>query len=293
MKNYWNIVKTKDLGIATYETTWMLKISSVRLSNIKITAGKLDTEKLKRAEVIFDSENNWRIKTEGEQAFALQLSYDYEYVSYLGGRGTGEAVINDYNTVISKIFDANGRVHSEVRVSFSLVTLAKLTTGSYVGSEYVADLAKKALLDLITQQQELLFINEIFMQQLDIYWAISSKLIVKLGKPFQEIVNYNFAYKYTPKILRDNKGVIFYHDGGIEIEGSKALTTSKAEVDRDTWDDFNINDGELQIFLSEDIFNDLFSTLQSNNKLNIIFSQFSGTNFNVALVSKFYPGKSQ
>ncbi len=331
IEDSWKIVNTKDWGVATADTTSWGMTSSIKLNNIKIEAASFNPKALVDSKVQMNAEV-FTITSSGSQAFTLEFTYDYDYTyPFSSGPGTGKIAITTQDTIFRKYLQFKegkykaGKEWADINALFNHVTYTKLA-GKYANDAHVTALAQNAFFHLITKNVEELGINKLFEDEINKYYALPNRFIIPLKFPNVDLA-IDYETIFEPKLLSDNKGVIFFHAGSVELMDSpesnnkrrlqnvkpqtyrdfmakyskkwRATDTEKSKYDKlqtkdgkDTWDDFSLTDGPFQIFVAQELITDLFNAVSP--KMTFTYENPSssvGLKLNVNTLSRFYPGK--
>ena len=132
-EDQWNITRGDNLGVSSASSSWWFKGQTIELNNIRISSGSLNAKKLNVTSV-WETNDTFVLKMEGSLAFALQLSFDYEYSCFSGGKGSGEVFIEAFDTVLSKIYNTSiGDINVTLEAKFTDVPLLRLSSGPYAG----------------------------------------------------------------------------------------------------------------------------------------------------------------
>ena len=299
VEEQWNIVNGQTLGITTASTTWWFKGSVVELSNIKISSGSLTAKNLNYTSV-WQEGDQFSVKMEGQQAFALQISFDYKYSCFSSGTGQGEVFLQAFDTVFDKNYNTTtGEVNVDITAKFTDVSLVRITNGPYAGNEHVAELAKTAMGSLVKNSDENKLLNKIFEDELNKYYSLPSILDVQVSWP-NTTVGMLYEDLRPPKILPDLGGVIFYYEGVWEpdtpnktVAKTNQLAKSDSKIPKTAvWDAFDSKDGPFQVFIGNFIFWDFFNSISDDGIMNFTLSWFppeTGIDMNVDTMSQFYP----
>ena len=102
--------------------------------------------------------------------------------------------------------------------------------------------------------------------------------------------NVDLIFQKLP-VYNASKGIIYYYSGEVQKDVSSKFSSN----DNIKWDNFSLNDGNLQIFLSSNIFEQISNDLSKTGSIKIIIDKnnlpvTSEFKLNIEYLGKIIPG---